>query len=103
MLLLLTTVANVLLGLTVWAKQRTDPINRRFGVFSITLAAWTMSNALVDTYAGSPTGIIWARAAFGSAALIPLTVYLFVTVFPARRPAQMPGAITAYYDFGAIT
>ena len=86
-ILLLTAVANLVLGMAVWFKNPSERVNRYFGLLSLTLASWTLSNAFVSTYAGSPSGIFAARAAFASASLIPLSFFSFVSVFPSPSPA----------------
>lgn len=86
LILFLTAAANVLLGLAVWLKNPSGRVNRYFGFLSLTLASWTLSNGFVSTYAATPWGIIAARAAFVSASLIPLSFFLFVSVFPSPYP-----------------
>ena len=86
-ILLLTALANTFLGLGVWLKNRSQSVNRYFGFFSLTLAAWALGLAFVTTYASTSWGIVWARSAFASASLIPLALFLFVTVFPSPTPA----------------
>lgn len=86
LILFLTAAANVLLGLAVWLKNPSERVNRYFGFLSLTLASWTLSNGFVSTYAATQWGIIAARAAFASASLIPLSFFLFVSVFPSPYP-----------------
>jgi PAS domain S-box-containing protein len=86
LILLLTTGANLLFGFVVWSKNSSDRVNQYFALFSVAVAAWTLSNGLVATFADTPWGILWARSAFASASLLPLSFFLFVTVFPAPRP-----------------
>jgi two-component system NtrC family sensor kinase len=90
-ILLLTTCANLVLGLAVWRKNPSQQVNQRFALYSLSVAAWTLSNGLVNTYAATPHGVVWARAAFASASAIPLSFFLFVSVFPTPRPS--PSAV----------
>jgi PAS domain S-box-containing protein len=94
--LLLTTGANLLFGFLVWAKNSTDRVNQYFALFSVAVAAWTLSNGLVATFANTPWGILWARSAFASASILPLSFLLFVSVFPAPRPL-LPRYVTAAF------
>ncbi len=87
-ILILTAIANLILGLAVWIRNPSKRVNQYFALLSAVLAAWTLSNGLVSTYAASSWGIIWARIAFASASLIPLCFFLFVSVFPSPRPAS---------------
>jgi len=87
LILVLTAIANIILGLAVWLKNPSEVVNKYFGLFSLTLAAWALSNGLVNAHASSPWGVVWARTAFASASLIPLSLFLFVTVFPSSNPA----------------
>jgi signal transduction histidine kinase len=78
----LVTATYVLLSVTVWRSRPSGPANRAFAYLALTLGAWTLSNGLVRTYAETPWGIVWARAAFCSASLLPLWCFRFVAVFP---------------------
>jgi len=78
----LVTVTYALLGVSIWRSQPSGPANRAFACLALTLGAWTLSNGMVATYAGTPWGIVWARAAFFSASLLPLWCFHFVAVFP---------------------
>lgn len=94
LILISTAFANIVLGLAVWLKSPSQRVNKYFGLFSLTLAAWALSNGFVAAYASTPLGIVWARAAFASASLIPLSLFLFVTVFPSPNPAP-PKTLTS--------
>src|SRR2546425_525550 len=85
-ILLLTSLINLALGLAVWLKNSSQRVNQYFAFFSLAVATWTFSNGLVDAYAATPLGIIWARTAFVAASAIPLSFLLFATVFPAPKP-----------------
>jgi PAS domain S-box-containing protein len=100
--LLLTTCANLFLGIVVWRKNPKQQINQRFGLICVTVAAWSLSNGLVNAYAASPLGVIWARAAFFSASAIPLSFLLFVLVFPAPTAIPSPGLTRAVLVCGLI-
>jgi PAS domain S-box-containing protein len=95
-ILLLTSFANLTLGLAVWRKSPSHLINRRFALLSIAVTGWTLSNGFVITYGDGPAGVIWARAAFLCAAAIPLSFFLFVSVFPTARPS-LPPAVTRFF------
>ncbi|MBI4611576.1 MAG: PAS domain-containing protein [Candidatus Rokubacteria bacterium] len=86
-ILALTTLANLTLGLAVWFRNPSQRINRYFGIFSAAVAAWTLSNGLVNAFAVTHWGVIWARMAFASASAIPLFFFLFASAFPSPRPA----------------
>lgn len=82
--LVITALANVAFGTFVYLKLRISrrAIGQYFALFSYAVAAWTLSNGLVSLYAGSERGYLWARLAFASASLIPLTFLWFADVFP---------------------
>ena len=84
--IVIAAIANIGLGLFVYLKNPTKQINRHFAFFSLAVAAWTLSNGLVSSYAGSESGYIWARLAFASASLIPVTFLWFSDVFPTSQP-----------------
>ena len=101
-ILVLTSLVNVVLGLVVWRNNRTHEVNQRFATYSVAVAAWGLSNALVNTYAASPHGIVWARAAFLSASIIPLSFFLFVSVFPTPTPSPST-LLTRVFLISALT
>ena len=83
--IVLAAFANFGLGAFVYSKSPRNPINRHFAFFSFAVAAWTLSNGLVSSYAGSEWGYVWARFAFASASLIPVTFLWFADVFPTSQ------------------
>ena len=94
--LLLTSFANLALGFAVWRKNPSQRVNQCFALLTTSIATWALSNGLVNRFAATPDGIIWARAAFVSAAAIPLSFFLFVSVFPTPRPSP-PRAISRLF------
>src|SRR4026209_991929 len=90
--IVIVALANVALGTFVYLKLRTpwSAIGRYFAFFSYAVAAWTLSNGLVSLYAGSDRGYLWARFAFASASLIPVTFLWFADVFPNAHPYLSP-------------
>lgn len=102
LILVLTTAANVLLALIVWLKNASQRVNQYFALFSISVASWTLSNGLVATYPDTAWGIVWARTAFVSASLIPVTFFLFVSVFPVAQP-RPPAFATRLYLLAGLS
>jgi PAS domain S-box-containing protein len=86
LVLFLTAAINLALGLAVWLQNPSGRVNRHFGLLSLALASWTLSNGFVSTYADTQWGIVAARTAFASASIIPLSFFLFVIVFPSSHP-----------------
>jgi len=86
-LILIATVAvaNLGLGAAIWLRDPRGAIHRYFGLFSVSVAAWTVSNGLVSTYAGTEWGFVWARLAFASASIIPISFLFFSSVFPTSH------------------
>jgi signal transduction histidine kinase/MFS family permease len=84
--IVIAAIANFGLGTFVYLRHPRNPVNRYFAFFSFAVAAWTLSNGLVSTYASSPWGYVWARFAFASASLIPITFLWFADVFPTPHP-----------------
>jgi PAS domain S-box-containing protein len=101
-ILLLTSCANLTLGLAVWWKDSARRVNRRFALFAIVSAGWVLSNGLVTTYGDAPAGVVWARAAFLCAAAIPLSFFLFVSVFPTARPSPPPALTRLFLTCGFV-
>jgi signal transduction histidine kinase/MFS family permease len=92
-LIVIAALANFGLGAFVYRRHSRNSINRYFAFFSFAVAAWTLSNGLVSTYAGSEWGYVWARFAFASASLIPITFLWFADVFPASHPHLSRGLV----------
>ena len=84
--IVIAAIANFGLGLFVYSRNSRNAINRHFALFSFAVAAWTLSNGLVSSYAGSEWGYVWARFAFASASMIPMTFLWFADVFPTSHP-----------------
>jgi PAS domain S-box-containing protein len=84
--IVIAAIANFGLGAFVYLRHSRNSINRYFAYFSFAVAAWTLSNGLVSTYASSKWGYVWARFAFASASLIPITFLWFANVFPTSHP-----------------
>jgi signal transduction histidine kinase len=82
----LTTAIYAALGVAVWRSRPSGTAHRAFACLALTLGVWTLSNGLVAHYAATPWGIVWARAAFFSASLLPLWCFHFVAVFPTPAP-----------------
>jgi signal transduction histidine kinase len=96
--LALTTAAHILLSLVVWRSKTSAPANRAFMYLALTMGVWTFSNGLVSAYADTSSGILWARAVFLAASLMPLWLFRFVAVFPTPKPhvsARLQSTMTA--------
>jgi len=91
--IVIAAIANFGLGAFVYLKDSRNAINRYFAFFSFAVAVWTLSNGLVSTYAGSEWGYVWARFAFASASLIPITFLWFSDVFPTSQSHLSPRVI----------
>ena len=96
-------IANFVLGTFVYLKNSKNAINRHFAFFSFAVAAWTLSNGLVSSYAGSEWGYVWARFAFASASLIPVTFLWFADVFPTSQSDLPRRVITCFSAVAAAS
>jgi PAS domain S-box-containing protein len=101
-ILLLTTCANLVLGVAVWRKNPRQRVNQSFALLSVTVAAWALVNGFVNAYAETPEGVIWARGAFVSAAAIPIAFLLFVSAFPTPQPAPPRTFSTILFISGGV-
>jgi signal transduction histidine kinase len=102
-LIVLAALANFGLGGFVYLKDSRNSINRYFSFFSFAVAAWTLSNGLVSTYADSEWGYVWARFAFASASVIPITFLWFSTVFPTPHHDLPRRAIDVFSFVAAVS
>jgi len=101
--IVIAAIANFGLGLFVYLKNPPKAINRHFAFFSFAVAAWTLSNGLVSSYAGSESGYVWARFAFASASLIPLTFLWFADVFPTSQPYASTRILKSFSIVAAVS
>lgn len=98
LLLIPTTAVHLIFGLVVWLKNSSRRANQYFALLSVLLAAWTIANGLVSVYAATSWGIIWARTTFAAASVIPLSFFLFVSVFPS--PKLIPSGKLTFFFVG---
>lgn len=101
--IVIAAIANLGLGLFVYLKNAPKAINRHFAFFSFAVAAWTLSNGLVSSYAASESGYVWARFAFASASLIPITFLWFADVFPTSQPYLSRRILTSFSIVAAVS
>jgi signal transduction histidine kinase len=101
--IVIAAIANFGLGLFVYLKNAPKSINRHFAFFSFAVAAWTLSNGLVSSYAASESGYVWARFAFASASLIPITFLWFADVFPTSQPYLSRRILTSFSIVAAVS
>jgi PAS domain S-box-containing protein len=101
--IVIAAIANLGLAIFVFLKNPQNRINRYFALFSFAVAAWTLSNGLVSSYAGSQSGFVWARFAFAFASLIPITFLWFADVFPTSHPSASPRILKSFTLVAAIS
>ncbi len=100
LLITFTALATLGLGVLILSKQPTGAIHRSFAAFSVSVAAWTLSNGLVAAYPDTAWGYVWGRLAFASASIIPLAFLMFSTVFPTAQPAA-PATLLRVFSLAA--
>lgn len=101
--IVIAAIANLGLGVFVFLKGPRNTINRHFTFFSFSVAAWTLSNGLVSSYAGTEWGYVWARFAFASASLIPVTFLWFADVFPTSQPHSSRGLLWFFSAVASVS
>lgn len=101
--IVIAALANIGLGVFVYLKSSKKAINRHFAFFSFAVAVWTLSNGLVSSYADSDWGYVWARFAFASASLIPITFLWFAAVFPTSQSHLSRRVIDSFSILAAIS
>ena len=87
LLITFTALATLGLGVVILSKRPKARIHRSFAAFSLSVAAWTVSNGLVAAYPDTDFGYVWGRLAFASASIIPIAFLFFSSVFPTSQPA----------------
>ncbi len=100
LLITFTALATLGLGVVILSKQPAGAIHRSFAAFSVSVAAWTVSNGLVAAYPDTAWGYVWGRLAFASASIIPFAFLIFSTQFPTAQPAA-PAALLRVFSLAA--
>jgi len=96
LLITFTALATLGLGVVILSKQPAGTIHRSFAAFSVSVAAWTVSNGLVAAYPDTSWGYVWGRLAFASASIIPFAFLIFSTHFPTAQPPAPPGLLRVF-------
>lgn len=82
-ILIICSLAILLLGLLVYVRNPSLAINRRFGLLSLSLAAWTIANYLSDTATNSV--LLYTRLTFFCGVLAMFSLVQFIANFPSDK------------------
>ena len=90
LILLVTCVTNLLLGLLVLLRDVRRAYARAFGLMSVSIVAWIVSNYVTD-HSGHSLEVtsLANRYAFASAFVVVLTGLLFTYYFPVKRDVSI--------------
>ncbi|OHB34221.1 MAG: hypothetical protein A2Y08_00970 [Planctomycetes bacterium GWA2_40_7] len=88
--ILLTSIMYVCLGTFVLWKNSSNSVNRRFCLFSYTLAAWAFLVFIVPQTEDTALSVLMVRLVFCVAIFIPATLFFFTSIFPdqVKRPTD---------------
>lgn len=80
-LLYSSTILHILLGLYVGAQRIRNPLNLSFGIFSISISLWSLTNALFQSAGNSVDMFTWALLAYTSASILVISLFAFSIIF----------------------
>lgn len=93
---------NVFLGLLVYLKERSNPLNRQFLVFILSVSTWIAGLLVVFTVQDETAALYGLRLAFAGAFLIAFTISHFAVIFPRRLFLIPFGLIPFLYVLAGI-
>lgn len=94
-ILSLSAVITVLLGATVLFQQPRQAIGRHFFLLAISIAGWTMSNALFTDNVDESTRFSIALVSYGFAAILALGFLLFCMDLSTKKYSKSIAAMTS--------
>jgi len=80
--LTIATLFNLSLGLFIFLKDRKNKINISYGLLSVGLAGWALTNAIFQITYSLETALFWARLSDISAIILVSSLFWFSLVFP---------------------
>jgi signal transduction histidine kinase len=99
-LLLVVALSIVVIGLTIYLKQRRNPAALAFVVFTLGVSFWALTNALFQLTDNHSLGIIAALASYYAGVCIALPFYSFSANFPIplsiAKQKKLVGVLWAY-------
>ncbi|EKD78783.1 MAG: multi-sensor signal transduction histidine kinase [uncultured bacterium] len=95
-LLLIVTIANVVIGLTVFIRQRHSSASLAFVFFTLGISLWAFTNAVFQFTSDRTLGIIMALLSYYAGILIALPFYAFSRNFPEPLPRTKQKQLTQH-------
>jgi hypothetical protein len=80
----LTFLISVFLGLFIIYRGRKDLRNLVFGVFTLTVSGWIITNFFADISQTTEQATFWARMTLVTPSLMPFLLLLFSRIFPKQ-------------------
>ena len=102
-LLLVVAFTNVVIGLVVYFRQRHNPTNLAFVVFTTGISLWALTNALFQLTTDPTLGVVSALASYYAGICIALPFYSFGANFPQPLTiSEQKKLATKLWVFGLI-
>lgn len=83
--LILVSIANMLLGIFVYSKDRKNAINISFSMITTSLALWTFGVFMIVSTWRKENPIFWVRMAYALGILAIPNITFFSLIFPDRK------------------
>jgi|GEM_PF-911297 len=107
-ILFLFTVANLVLAVIVFARNRKSVVNRGFFAMTIGISLWAVTNAFFQLAGSESWGYIWAILAYESGIVLVIGGFIFSSHFPyelgvfgkkKNLVVGIPGAVIGFLMF----
>lgn len=82
LILIISTLGNIILGFLVFIKNKKSWTHRFFFILCLALGAWLVSNYYSLNVGTKETFLFWVRVVMGLAVVQAISFFLFVRVFP---------------------
>lgn len=93
---------NLTLAFLVYFRNRRRLVNQLFAASVLWVVGWTVSNYLLHVFAGTVTGILWGRATFAAASLIPASYLAFANTFPSSQKLSRDPLVLVFAAIGGL-
>ena len=94
-LFLLLAVLSLALALLVCFKARPGAVRNYFSLFAVSVGLWLASGFLLYSNIDPERALLWARLAFAAAAILILSLYHVLVLFPDQETARFGWVVNA--------
>ena len=85
LILIVVAIINVILGVSIYVRNKKSPINISFVLLMIFTGLWSIGLAFSREYAGSTAALSWSRSTYLTSLFIGVILLYFSFVFPYQE------------------